>query len=120
MRPDEFAGMSYMGCSAIEWVSSPVAALKLQKTSLSWYLPFVRLRNLKIITFFAGGMPVESQKSPGGPASVARAPPAPVDPPPPVAPDAPAPPSSGPPLEPVPVEPVLAPVVAMPLGPTPE
>jgi hypothetical protein len=43
--------------------------LKLQNTSLSWNFPFVRLRNLKVITFWAGGMLVVSQKPGGAPPS---------------------------------------------------
>src|SRR5882672_4855359 len=69
MRPDAFAGMSYVGSSAIEWVSLTLPFLKLQYTSLSWYLPFVRFRNLNIITFLAAGMLLGSQKPAGAPPS---------------------------------------------------
>ena len=34
MRPEALAGMSYVGTSAIEWTTSPVGPLKLQKTWL--------------------------------------------------------------------------------------
>src|ERR1700733_401092 len=69
MRPDAFAGMSYVGLSAIEWVSLTSPFLKDQYTSLSWYLPFVRFRNLNIITFLAAGMLLGSQKPAGAPPS---------------------------------------------------
>src|SRR5689334_6131789 len=58
--------MSYIGCSAMECVSEIEPLLKLQYTSLSAYLPFVRLRNLNIMTFCAAGIPLGSQNPGGG------------------------------------------------------
>ena len=57
--------MSKSGCSAIECVCVTPLILTLQKTWASSYCPFVRFRNLNIITFCAGGMLLASQK-PGG------------------------------------------------------
>src|SRR4051794_4300617 len=56
--------MSKKGCSAIEWVSVTPLILTLQNTRLSGYLPFVRFRNLNIMTFLAAGMLLASQNSP--------------------------------------------------------
>src|SRR5206468_12408411 len=53
----------------MECVSATAPFLKLQKTSLSVNLPFVRLRNLNVMTFFAAGMLLVSQNSGGAAAS---------------------------------------------------
>src|SRR5262252_7228425 len=49
----------------MECISETLPFLKLQYTSSSPYLPFVRLRKRKIMTFFAAGMASGFQKSSG-------------------------------------------------------
>ncbi len=63
--------MSNVGCCAIECVCVTSPIVTLQYTALSGYAPFVRLRNLKVITFFAGGTLLASQKPAGKPAVAA-------------------------------------------------
>src|ERR1700743_2469083 len=69
MRPELLAGMSYVAWSAIEWSSEMLPFLKLQYTSASEYLPFVRFRNTNVMTFVAAGMGPVSQKPAGAPPS---------------------------------------------------
>ena len=57
--------MSYVGASAIEWVSEIDPFLKLQNTSLSANFPFVRFKNLNVMTFLAAGMSLVSQNPAG-------------------------------------------------------
>src|SRR5689334_3591071 len=73
MRPDAFAGMSYVGRSSNECSSEMLPLWKRQNSSLSRNRPLVRFRNLKVITLVAGGMLSRSQNPAGASPSLGGA-----------------------------------------------